>query len=363
MKRWRWAVVALLVAGLASLPTVAGALPTGDSELTADQLLERVRDSDTVGWSGFGTSRGTLVVPDVRELSDLPGLVGETTRTRAWWRGPADFRVDTLTLVGERDTVRDEVGTWTWDSADRRGVRVRGELDVRLPAAADLLAPVLGHRLAGTEQTTVTRLPSRRVAGRSAAGLRLVPQDPASTTVRAVDLWAEPQSGLVLRVEVRTSAASPSLTATLLDLRLSPPAGSLTDFPLPQQASLVAQDAPDIAALADRFAPYALPDRLAALPRRDRSSLSVGGGVGTYGDGFTALALVPLPRDLADRVIERVDPDDDDRAAVISTPLVNALVARDRGGRAYLLVGTVPQDRLAAALVQLRADPPPRVDR
>ncbi len=47
----------------------------------------------------------------------------------------------------------------------------------------------------------LSRLPARRVAGRSAAGLRLVPADPASTIAR-VDVWADEASGLPLRVEV-----------------------------------------------------------------------------------------------------------------------------------------------------------------
>lgn len=360
---WRWSVVAGLVGALTALPTLAGALPASGSGATAAALLAKVRASDQVPWSGYGTSRGTLVVPDVRELSDLPGLVGETTRARAWWRGRDDWRVDQVALTGETDTTRDVDGGWTWSSQDRRAVRIVGDLDVRLPAAADLLAPVLGHRLAGTGDVELSLLPARRLAGRSADGLRLVPRAPRATTVRSVDLWVEPASGLVLQVEVRTSAVAPSLTSTLLDLDLSDPGVERTGFDRPRRASVVVAEAPDIAAAADRFAPYLLPDVLAGLPRRARSALSTGGGVGTYGDGFTALALVPLPRDLADRVIRRVDPTDDDRTAQITTPLVNAVVGRGERGRAYLLVGTVPQARLLEALAALRVSPPPRVDR
>jgi Negative regulator of sigma E activity len=40
-----------------------------------------------------------------------------------------------------------------------------------------------------------------RVAGRSAAGLRMTPADPESTVGR-VDIWADPSSGLPLMVEV-----------------------------------------------------------------------------------------------------------------------------------------------------------------
>ena len=359
---WRWGVLAAVVGSLVALPSLAGALPSQRSELTAQQLLERVRASDEVSWSGYGTSRGTLVVPDVRELSDLPGLIGETTRARAWWRGPDDWRVDAVGATGEVDTTRDVDGGWTWQSADRRAVRIVGELEVRLPAAADLLAPVLGHRLAGTQDVNATLLPARRVAGRSADGLRLSPRDARRTTVRSVDLWADPGTGLVLRVEVRTSADLPSLTATLLDLDLNVPGQELTDFPRPVDASIVVGEAPDIAAAADRFAPYALPDVLAGLPRRARSALSTGGGVGTYGDGLTAIALVPLPGDLADRLLKRLQ-SKDGRTADVLTPLVNAVIGRGERGRAYLLVGTVPIRSLREALAQLRVSPPPRIDR
>ncbi len=364
----RWTTVVGLVGALVGLPTLVGALPVAvpaqASALTAGQLLARVRASDGVGWSGYGESRGSLVLPDVRELAELPGLLGGRTRARAWWRGPQDWRVDALSLVGETDTTRDADGGWTWDSADRRALRIVGDLDVRLPTAADLLAPTLGHRLAGTAQVTASLLPGRRVAGRSTVGLRLVPQQPAETTVTAVELWAEPATGLPLAVEVHARGVTePVVSAVLLDLDLRPPPPQRTLFTRPVGATVTVGEAPDVAALVDRFAPYTLPDALARLPRRDRSPLAAGGGVGTYGDGFTALALLPLPRDLAQRIVDRVDNADDDGVARISTPLVNALVAVTGRRRAYLLVGTVPASRLTEALVQLRADPPPRTDR
>ncbi|MCW2679842.1 MAG: hypothetical protein JWM62_1243 [Frankiales bacterium] len=89
VRGWRWGVVAALVGGLLSLPSLAGALPADGSTLSPAGLLERIRASDGVGWSGYGESRGTLVLPDVRELGDLPGLFAGTTRARAWWRGPS----------------------------------------------------------------------------------------------------------------------------------------------------------------------------------------------------------------------------------------------------------------------------------
>lgn len=359
---WRWTVVAAVIAGLAAAPAVAGALPADGSGASPEQLLTQVRSSGSVGWSGYGESRGSLVLPDVSELAELPGLLGGATRTRAWWRGPDDWRVDALTLVGETDTTRDADGGWTWQSADRRAVRLDGTLEVSLPAAVDLMAPTLGRRLAGTPDTNVTTLPARRVAGRSAQGLRLTPRNPAATTIGSVELWVDPVSGLALQVEVRAvGEKTASITTTLLDLDLTAPPPERTRFAPPPDSTTVTGTAPDLAALADRFAPYRLPAQLTGLPRRARSLLSAGGGVGTYGDGLTALALVPVPQDLAHRVIERVDPGDSDDVAQISTPLVNGVVGLGPRGRAYLLVGTVPVDRLVAALEVLRKDPPRRV--
>lgn len=357
-------MTAALVAALIALPSLAGALPVRGTDATAEQLVAKVRASTDVGWSGYAESRGSLVLPDVRELSQLPGLLGGATRARAWWRGPDDWRVDALSLVAETDTTRDATGGWTWDSADRRATRVEGELDVRLPVPADLLAPVLGHRLAGTADVELRRLPARRVAGRGADGLRLTPRDPAATTISSVDLWVEPETGLVLHVEVRgADQDEPSLSSTVLDLDLTAPPPERTRFVPPDDVVPLVATAPDLAALADRFAPYRLPGVLNGLPRGDRGPVGRLRGVATYGDGFTALALVPIPQDLAHRVIDRVDEQDTDDIASISTPLVHALVGVGQRGRAYLLVGTVPVERLEAALTQLIDDPPPRVDR
>jgi MucB/RseB N-terminal domain len=356
---WRWAVPALAVAVLAALPSVARALPTGGDRLPAQELLARVRASGSVGWSGYGESRGGLVVPDVRELGDLPQLAGGTSRLRGWWRGPGDWRVDALSLAGETDVATDRSGAWTWVSTDVTATRLAGELPVRLPQAADLLAPVLGRRLAGTDGVRVTPLPARRVAGRTAQGLRLTPPDPTATTVRQVDLWADPGTGLPLRVELLAAGQTrPSLTALLLDLDLTRPPVDRTTFTPPGGASVTVEQAPDLAARIDQLAPYLLPQTLAGLRRTDRvDALRESSGVATYGSGFGTFALVPLPRDAGRTLLNRLSSTD----GRIVTPLVNGLVARgDR--RTYLLAGTVPADVLERALTELLRDPPPRRD-
>ena len=350
---WRWAVVVTGLAAALALPGAVALLPVQAAPVSPAALLAKVRASAGVAWSGYGESRGALDLPDVKQLGDLASLVGGTTRARAWWRGAHSYRIDALSLVGETDVAQDPTGSWTWSSADRRALRIEGALAVRLPRAGDLLAPVVGARLSRSRDVRAGLLPVRRVAGRAAAGLRLVPRHPGSTTVDEVDLWADPATGLPLRVEVRAGGRL-ALTSVLLDVDLARPAAARTRFAPPRGVAAVTQEAPDLAALVDRFSPYQLPSSLAGLPRTD-AVRGLRGGVATYGEGLGAFALVPLPRNVARDVSKALATS----AGVVSTPLVNALVIRD-GRRSYLLAGTVPGGVLDRAALQLRRQPPPR---
>lgn len=344
--------MAALVSVLAALPSLAQVLPAS-AEAPSD-LLRRVQQSQGTAWSGLGESTGALALPDVRELSGLPELLGATTRTRVWWRGPTAYRVDVVRPTGETDAVVDESGSWTWDSADRRAVRLVGEPAVRLPVGADLAAPLLGRRLARTPGLVASPLPGRRVAGQRTAGLRLVPPAGSPTTVESVDLWAEPRTGLPLRVEVHARGlARPVVLAELLDLDLSAPPLVRVAFAPPPDAAVQLVEAPDLAASIDRFAPFLLPDTLGGQPRSRGP-----GGVGTYGSGLATFAVLPLPNDVGRRALRAVDPTDTDGRAAVSTPLLNALVLRDRR-RVYLIAGTVPVAVLDSAAAQLLAVRPP----
>jgi hypothetical protein len=357
---WRWCVVLALVGVLVVLPSAVGAWPAREPSVGAATLLARVRVSDEVAWSGYGEARGDLVLPDAAALEDLPELISGTTRLRTWWRGPAQFRVDALALAGETDVIVNGDDTWTWESGDRVATRLRGDVDVRLPRAADLVAPALGARLARSAALVVEARPARRLAGVDAAGLRLRPANPSLTTVDRIDLWVEPVLGLAVRVEVHArGGAGAALTSVLLDLDLSAPPASWTRFSPPPDAQVDVVEAPDIAAAADRFSPYRLPSTLAGLPRRTDAGDQR--GVATYGDGLTALTVVPLRRRTAGRLLRGLEGDTAAASgeAEISTALVQGRVVRDRS-RGYLLLGTVPQDVISTALTELRHHPPPR---
>ncbi|MDP3712085.1 MAG: hypothetical protein Q8R60_06325 [Mycobacteriales bacterium] len=349
---WRWGAWLALVGLLCALPALAGSRPAGSSDVTAPVLLDRVRASAVVGFTAYAESTSSLPLPDVDQLGDLPALLGGTTRTRAWWRGPDAFRVDALTLVGEVGTIREATGTWTWISADRLAGRVEGDDDVRLPRPSDLFAPVLGRQLAGAPGLVPSRLPVRRVAGRAAPGLRLTPALPAATTVRHIDLWVEEQTGLPLRVEVVAAGReAPSLSAEVLDLTLGAPAEERVRFVPPDDATVVAAAELDLAREADRFAPYQLPARLAGLARSDDVTALRGvGGVTTYGEGLGAFAVLPVVG-RSRRLMRATSTTDPDRGTVV-TPLVNVALARI-DGQVFVASGTVPLPLLERALDDL----------
>jgi len=178
-----------------------------------------------------------------------------------------------------------------------------------------------------------------------------------------VDLWADPRTGLPLRVEITPRGASrPAVTTTLLDLALSRPGPARTSFTPPPYSDVRVTEAPDLVARIDRFAPFRLPDRLVGVARSDLvPGLRPGGGLATYGVGLTSFAVLPLPRGVARTVIRKLAPSGDQRRGEARTALVNAVVAH-LGDRSYLVGGTVPVTLLDAALDTLRASPPAFLD-
>ena len=353
---WRWLVVGGVVAVLVALPALVGAVPARDRPVAAGELLARVLASDRVAYQGYAEARAGLGLPDVPRAGRVVALLGETTRMRAFVAGPGVWRVDELTPIGERDTYHDGWGTWLWDSGERRAVATRGEAAVRFARPADLLPPELGRRVAAAAGTgEVTRLGARRVAGVHALGLRVVPRSSGTTVARA-DLWADPASGLPVRVELTARGqGEPIVTTAFLDLRLGPPDPGHVRFAVPADAAVQTDEAPDLARAIDRFSPFVLPDQLAGRARRTR----VGGAASTYGRGFELVAVLAFParfsprtRAFLDKVPTREGPWG--RASVIGTPLLNGMVL-ERDGVAYALAGSVTQpvlDRVAADLAR-----------
>jgi hypothetical protein len=354
-------VVGVVIAALASLPSLIAALPASDAATSAADLRSAALGSADVAFTGYAQAAGHLALPVGEQLTDVADLLSDRTTMRAWYRGADDWRVDVVTPTGETDVHADADGTWTWDYVHATATRT-APTPLALPTAPDLLPSALGRRLLSeaTEAET-SRLGAERVAGRDALGLRVLPAEEASS-VAEVDVWVDAVSGVPLRVQVFARGAAgpdaqPALDTGFLSLELETAPADVTAFAVPPGADVrEGQDAQLLQAAsraggADRLA---LPAALAGLDRRtfDGAPRSVG----VYGRGITLLAVSPLPGRVAGPLRDAlvVAPGavvDDLGVRISSAPLGLMLIDGPEGS--VLLAGTVSLDALAAAATEL----------
>ena len=372
----RWAIAAVVTVVVASAPAAYTRLPTAESSLRPAQLLAQARHSTRVAHSGLAESRGNLGLPDLPRLGEVAALLGGTTRARVWWRSPQHFRVDRITTTGESGVYAIPGGVQTWDFETGRIERAVGASPVRLPRVDDLLPPQAARRLlAGvTARDRLVALPAHRVAGRSADGLRVFPADPASTVGR-LDVYVDERTGLPLSlVVVPRGSTVPALSTAFVDVSFGkPPAADLRPR-TPPFSTVRTTGTPDLATAVDRFAPFALPEQLAGLPRT-ADLVGSFGGTATYGRGLARFVVLPLPSRLGGPALDAatrggatpLELGTGAAAVLVATPLLDAVVARTspRGGdgvrlrdRWYLVAGTVDGPTLRQAVLDLAAAPP-----
>ncbi len=354
--RRRWLLVGVATALALVGPNVVGAIPARGSDESASALLERIGDSGSIGWSGDVDTQGTLQIPDTDSFAGIARLLGETNDVRVWWRDPSHWRVDRVRGTGETDLVRegDSITSWVFES---NTATVSPYSAVRLPGVSDLLPSQLATRLlAGARPAEISRIDARRIAGRSAPGLRLVPSGD-QTTIGRVDVWADASTGLPLRVEVFDARPTrPILTSRVTRLDTDVPSSNDVSFTAAPQARIRERDAIDLAAGANVFAPFILPSTVADLARRgDPADL---GAVGVYGRGPTALVATPLRRDVVGRVREQLSKAASAEQTPAGTtlsvgPLSVLLTDGRRGTGTFLLAGTVTAQTLAEAADEL----------
>jgi hypothetical protein len=358
----RWLTVALVVGILCALPSIVAAWPAPPTSQSAATLYARARASDGIPYQGYAESLGTLGLPSVGPLTDTARLLGDRIRLRAWWQSPGRYRVDDLTLTGERDDYGTGATLLRWDSAHQRVTRIADVPALRLPQPVDLLPPQLGRRLLGGAEPNAVRVTgTRRIAGRTAAQLTVEPHDPR-TLVGRVDVWVDTATGLPLRVALTpVHAASPALSSTFLDLRLGSPPSSVFAFQAPPDAAI--EDA-DLAGtdLSPGGPGPLLPDTLAGLPRRREATAF---GAASYGRGYAIVAVVPIGYgNAADLLFRMQGPllgiqnrTDGGEQGVVETPMLTAEIGGSPAGGGYLLVGSVPPGQLTGMLDVLLGGP------
>lgn len=345
-------MVAVATVAAVVLPNIGGIIPASSSDVSARTLLDQISDSRSVGWSGDVDTQGTLQIPDTDSFAGVARLLGERNDVRAWWKDPTHWRVDRVRQTGETDLVRDGDSVTSWEFESNTAT-ISPYSSVRLPDVSDLLPNQLAARLlAGARDDEVSRIDARRIAGRDAPGVRLTPSG-GQTTIGRVDVWADAATGLPLRVDVYgTGAARPVLTSEVTRLDTDAPSADDVSFAAATQAKVRNRDTVDLAAGANVFAPFTLPDAVAGLARRGEPADL--GAVGVYGRGPTALVAIPLRRSVVGRVRDQLSKaasaQQTDAGTTLSVgPLSVLLTPRRRGGGTFLLAGTVTPQTLADA--------------
>ncbi len=358
----RWAVVAAGLALLCGLPVIASALPVSMPVLTASQLRARILASADEPYAGYAESDATFGLPPLAGLTGLTALLDGVTKMRVWQATPARWRVDVLSDAGERDTYQlSGCRSYIWDSGSELLTEVRGRQTFRLPRPADLVPPALALRLLSEagRQARFGVIAPLRVAGRSAAGLRMRPADPASTVAEA-DIWADPSSGLPLMVEIfQRGSARPALETQFFQVdRWRPDPRVLTPARAPG-AGFTVTNASNLAGALSNLGLVALP---AALAGRDRLPVLPGfEEIGVYGGGLATFVVLGVRGSagqnlVPDAVSAGGAPLDiaGGSGAVIGAPLINAVIVRPPGFFVtFLLAGTVSAQLLEQAATQL----------
>lgn len=359
-RRLRWGIVLTVVVVLGALPAAVAARPVGTPKVGAAELRQRIAGSAGQAYQGYALSAGALGLPTLPNLGEVTALLSGTTELRAWYAARDRWRVDEIGPGTERDVYQTPDAQWLWDYGGNRLTRLVGRPPARLPRAADLTPPDLARRLlAVAAADTVAPLPGRRVAGRTAAGLRVTPVDPA-TTVAHIDVWADPGTGLPLQAELTAKGASrPVFVTRFLQVGLGPPDDDVVTPPAVRpQLGFSVTNAPDLLSALGGRRRGPLPDSLAGRARRDIVAGDDTGLVGFYGTGLAQFAALALPGRLgrdaytnAARVGTAVSVPDG-AATVIAAGLLSVLVVRSGRGT-YLVAGMVDPAVLGTAAVDL----------
>jgi hypothetical protein len=358
--RWRYSTILVVVAVLASLPALVGAIPVDAKSEPVATLLARVRASDTIPYTGLASATGQLAVPDLGVGADVTDLISRTNRLRVWWASPTSYRVDRVTAIAESDVYQQFDGVWQWDSDKRLAQFLTTTPQIPLPGPQDALPGNLGRRLLEQAPASqVTSIDARWIAGRKTLGLEWNPHDPVSL-IGQVRIWVDQGTGLPLAVDVfPVGSTHRAFSTAFLDVRFKAPSKSVLSFnPNSDPTATIINDEPN--APDDNRANYLLPPTIAGLPQRSPPAPLVA----TYGKGVSLVAVVAIDS-LGGQAL-RGQIDSPSRPPIkgkfgtgsyISAPLLSGLVFTTRN-RGYVLLGTVTRDQLEAMALDLVRNPP-----
>jgi hypothetical protein len=362
----RWSVVAGGVALLCALPVAVAAWPARAAAADPGRLRAAILASAGHPYEGYVDSQGRMGLPSLPQAGDVTGLFSGATSIRVWHASTRSWRVAVVEPTGERDFYSTPQGTYVWDFGRNQLTEIVGDLPVRLPWAPDVVPPELARRLldGAAPADRLTALPARRIAGITAAGLRLTPADP-DTTIGRIDVWADPATGLPLRVDVAArvdlaarGTGGPAFTSRFLDLAQRAPDPAVLTPRAADSAGFVTTTRLDIASSVNSLG-SALPESLAGRPRVATNAAVV--GVAAYGAGLSRFAVVPIPGNVGAQAFEAVRnaggaevPLSRGQGYALGAGLLTVVAVRTRR-TTYLLAGLVTPELLTRAAVDLVA--------
>lgn len=375
--KWLPAVVvpAVVVAGVIAVPFQAGAavdLP----DKTADEVLLMVSDSTETSFSGTVEKVADLGLPQmdlsaglsdsmVESMSEqvpegmedfVPGaaatgalasaleLLSGSHTARVFVDGPTNVRVQIQDRLAERNLVSNGTDAWAYDSQTNTAthVAIPSDLEATIEekiAALQVLAPsdlstpaqVADRFLSEIDpSTTVSVGTDGEVAGRSVYELVLTPKS-TGTLVASVSIAVDSETGLPMRVTVMAQGQEdPAFQAGFTSVDFRAPSGDLFDFSPPAGATVVEQEIPEMSDL----------QKDTEKMRGDEPVVT-----GEAWDSIVEISVASVPEGLADNPLVAQIATEVDGGRVLSTSLVNVLLATD--GRVF--AGSVPVEALQAA--------------
>jgi hypothetical protein len=341
----RWSAVSAVVAVLVAVPLVRAIQPVRAATVDPQVLRGRILAATGRPYQGYVLSQGTLALPSIPQLGDVKNLFGASNSLRVWHASTDAWRVAVLDPTGEQDYYRTAAGTYTWDYEKNLWTQIIGEPPVRLPAAPDVLPPELAKRLL-SDETAVTPIAGRRIAGVAAAGLRFTPGDP-DTTVRYVDVWADPGTGLPLQIDV-----GGLFTSRFLEVSQDRPAAGVLTPNASTTSGFATTNRPDITTALNSVATADLPDSLAGHVRVPGPVTAAA----VYGVGLSRFVVLALPGRIARQTFAAVRDGGGvpvPGGYVLGSGVLTVLVIHPAPRKTYLLAGFVTAALLTRASAEL----------
>ncbi|SDP21011.1 Outer membrane lipoprotein-sorting protein [Actinopolyspora xinjiangensis] len=296
--------------GLTSLALPAGAQNPRLPQVSADELVASVMESDPPALAGRVTVHNELglpALPGTGETGEL--LSGGDKSLRVWYDGQQRQRLSIPSGNGETTVVDDGNTVWKWDSAQRTVVKHPNseETEVERPEPSTGAEPgEIAQRLVGKlRETSAVRVDgTASVAGRDAYELVLTPKPDERTKLREVRIAVDAEDRIPLRVEVNANGSSePALRAGFSELSTGPQDAELFQFTPPENARVRTAEKPDTTK----------PD----TPRSGRSGIT---SPRIEGDGWDTVVLSRLPEGTMSSPSGRKTDDDEQRGTGSTGP-------------------------------------------